>query len=257
MTRYLLVFLLFSSGCAWTKEKVGSYVTEAVVQDLEHRLDKELAKRDLSLAELRHIADTNKDGKVSKAEVMQTAKDVAGDLITLKVDALKAEKKAEWQEAKQNLLDRVTADGRRRREEERERTTENLSALRREREAKEAEMQQKIAQGTATPEDLAQHKAAQAEYAAKIKAQEDKLAEQGSLWSEVWLAIKALVAAMVLGLVSYLGKQWRGAGKHAETKAEIARTQERQAAMEKFFGVDLNKNGVVGAPGPVAPPAEA
>jgi hypothetical protein len=80
---------LLLQGCAWTKEKVGDYVTTAAAESMVRRIDAELHKRDLSLAELKHAADLNDDGALTKDEIIQTAKLGLGDYLDLRFEKQK------------------------------------------------------------------------------------------------------------------------------------------------------------------------
>lgn len=256
--RYLLCLLLLAQGCALTKEKVGDYVTEAALASVEHKIDQELAKRDLSIAETKALADKNQDGKVTKGEVMTLAKDMAKDLVDVKLSAWEAQNNAKLAEAQQRLVDRFTAEGKERREEQKKELEEKLSAVVQAKEKERAQFEEKVRQGTATVEDLKKYEADVRKQAEDIAKAQAELRKHDDFKQDAWDYFKALFGAIAL----YLIKQVWGARKHGETKAAIAEQKkemeaqkERLEFLEKLTQKDLNQNGHIGAPPPAPDPA--
>lgn len=107
----LAVVLISSSGCAAFKEKTGEFVTEAVVDHLTERVDQVLDQRGLSIAQIKSVTDVNGDGQLTGAEVKALFKDSALEIARARTDKLRAEQKAEWQEATDALKARLKGQG--------------------------------------------------------------------------------------------------------------------------------------------------
>lgn len=252
--RFFIVCLLLCSGCALTKEKVGDYVTEAAMESVQRKIDEKLAVHGLSLAKVKALADQNKDGRVTKSEVIETAKALAKDYVTLKVDTMEAKSRAQFAEETKRMMASISADGRRRREEERRERQEQITRLEKDRAREKKEFLEKVATGKLTPEDLKKYEESLAGYDEKIKTQREELeAEQKSnFWAWLWSSLSFLFF--------YLIKQWWGAGKYGQTKADLAeakaetakvraetaKTNERISFLERISGRDLNRNGIIG-----------
>ena len=127
--RYLICLLVLAQGCTLAKEKVGDYVTEAAIASVERKIDKELHKRDLSLAKLKEVADLDKDGKVTKAEVITTAQEMAKDYVEIKMAGWESKQEVKFSKATQKLTDRFSKEGRVRREEQRQELLTELERL--------------------------------------------------------------------------------------------------------------------------------
>ena len=73
-----LVLLL--NGCAAFKEQAGNYVTEAIIKDVQKRVEQEiLASRNLTIEEIKKVADKNGDKQVTPKEVLDTVKEMSKD----------------------------------------------------------------------------------------------------------------------------------------------------------------------------------
>jgi len=242
MRRLLLCALLLAQGCAVAKEKVGDYVTEAALASVERKLDKKLAKRDLSIAEAKFIADKNKDGQVTKAEVITTAKDMARDYVDIKLAAFEDKKKAEFEKASQKLKDRFTEEGKRQRAEQEAAFKSEIERLKSEKNKERDELLVKIKEGKATPQDFTKYEESLREHNKRIEDQQAALDRHNDFKSDVWDLFKALGGL----ILAYFMKQIWGAKKHGDTKAEIAEQRARLAFLEKLTGTDLNQNGYIG-----------
>lgn len=99
----LILAIIISSGCGSIKEATGDYVTEAVKEKIEKDVDAALAKRNLSVKEITHSADTNNDGRVTKEEALAAAKDMLKDSILLEANKYVEKKLAESTASKGDL----------------------------------------------------------------------------------------------------------------------------------------------------------
>lgn len=89
MKKYVFSICLLSLvGCSSLKESAGEYVTEAIVQNIESRVDNLLEKRGLSVAELRDVLDDNGDQNIDRGEVIDSAKEAAKDVALLEAQRL-------------------------------------------------------------------------------------------------------------------------------------------------------------------------
>ena len=75
----LTLCILLNTGCAAFKKDIGNYVSEAVTQSVEKKIDEKLGTKGLSIAEVKSILDVNKDGNIDKTEIFSTLKDLAKD----------------------------------------------------------------------------------------------------------------------------------------------------------------------------------
>jgi hypothetical protein len=257
MRRLLILLLLATQGCALAKEKVGDYVTEAAIQSVEQKIDKELHKRDLSIAEAKALADRNQDGKVTKGEVMTLAKDMAKDYVDIKVTAWEAENKAKLAESQQKLLDRFTAEGRAERAEQKKEMEAKLDLLNKSQAKRDEEFLEKAKAGTLTKEDVAQYEKDLKAHSELLAKQKKDIEDHANWKKDSWDYFKALFGA----IIAYLLKQVWGAKKHGATQASLAEMKkeqeaqrERQDFLERLTQRDLNQNGHIGTP-PVPPEA--
>lgn len=241
MTRSIILLLISTVvGCSFLKDKTGEYVTEAVVESLEQKFDERLKQRDLSIAELKKVVDENADGQITQAEVVTTAKEMAMDYVSLRLEGFEAKKKAELTEATQRLIERFTADGRQRQEEEKQALLAEVSRLEREHKESQETFALRMRAGLVTPDEFNEFKTAQAAHEDKLNETKAELAAQSK--SSLWELILSLAGLMV----AYLLKQVWGASKHGETKAALARTETRIDFLEKLTGRDLDQNGLIG-----------
>lgn len=111
MKRMMVLVLALLSGCSAFKDQTGEYVTEAVVDHIAEEIDQRLDRRGLSLEQLRTVADLDDDGSVDMAEVHETARAAATDLVTAYAAKMELEQRTEWEEASKNLVTRDEAAG--------------------------------------------------------------------------------------------------------------------------------------------------
>lgn len=77
----LLLFLM--TGCAALKEQTGDYITEAVQEKIINEVDALLARRNLSLDEIRTIVDQDGSEQIDGAEVISLVKELSKDYLLL------------------------------------------------------------------------------------------------------------------------------------------------------------------------------
>jgi hypothetical protein len=97
----ILFLLLVLCGCASFKKDVGDYIKDSVVQSVEADLDKKLALRDTSIAEIQSVIAASGDGRLTARETIVTAKEMVKDFIVLEADKLVQDK---VDKAKANLV---------------------------------------------------------------------------------------------------------------------------------------------------------
>lgn len=97
----ILFVLLTLCGCASFKKDVGDYIKDSVVQSVEADLDKKLALRDTSIAEIQSVIAASGDGRLTARETIVTAKEMVKDFIVLEADKLVTDK---VNQAKANLV---------------------------------------------------------------------------------------------------------------------------------------------------------
>lgn len=105
--KYVIPFLflmMMLCGCASFKKDVGDYVKESVIQSIEADLDKKLALRDTSIADIKSVIAASGDGRLTARETIITAREMVKDFVVLEADKLVSDK---VNAAKANL---VTAD---------------------------------------------------------------------------------------------------------------------------------------------------
>lgn len=90
------------SGCTALKEKTGEYVTEAVQEKIIKDVDQLLENRGLSRKELKEVVDANNDGKLDRAELLQTTKAATRDAVLLEARSLVD---AQIAQQKENFVD--------------------------------------------------------------------------------------------------------------------------------------------------------
>ena len=88
-------------GCASFKKDVGDYIKYSVIQSVESDLDKKLALRDTSIAEIQSVIAASGDGRLTARETIVTAKEMVKDFIVLEADKLVQDK---VDKAKANLV---------------------------------------------------------------------------------------------------------------------------------------------------------
>jgi len=76
----LLSFLSLFTGCAALKEQTGTYVTDAIVDNITQKVDKLLETRGLSVTEIRGALDSNGDQTIDKQEIVDSATGAAKDV---------------------------------------------------------------------------------------------------------------------------------------------------------------------------------
>lgn len=78
-----IILLIINTGCSSFKEEVGAYVTEAIKGQVVSEIDSLLQNRGLSISEFEKLADTNRDNKVDKSELLDTVRDSTKDYVLL------------------------------------------------------------------------------------------------------------------------------------------------------------------------------
>lgn len=99
MTRTLSVLLILGtlSGCSALKEQTGQYVTEAVTDKIVAEVDTLLAKRNLSLADIRMVVDADNDQQMSQEELIKLVKEMTKDYVLIEGKTLVDQKVNELQ----------------------------------------------------------------------------------------------------------------------------------------------------------------
>lgn len=100
----ILFLLCMLCGCSAFKESVGDYIKDSVAQSVEADLDKKLALRDTSIAEIKSVIAVSGDGRLTPQDTLITAKEMLKDYLVLEADRLVTDK---VNKAKANL---VTSD---------------------------------------------------------------------------------------------------------------------------------------------------
>lgn len=87
--RILIIFIALTlSGCSALKERAGDYVSEALIQNIEHRVDGLLSKRGLSVSEIKEILDSDQNQSIDKKELVDVAKETTKDVVMLEARRL-------------------------------------------------------------------------------------------------------------------------------------------------------------------------
>lgn len=95
MNRLLLLVILAATGCQAVKDRATDYLSEVAVEQITRAVDKKLEDRGLSVAQLKTLTDSDKDGVVTPSEVTTLVKSTALDLVELKAIQISDQAKAD------------------------------------------------------------------------------------------------------------------------------------------------------------------
>jgi len=81
--KFVLVFLLFLTGCSSFKEDISKYVAAEVKAKIESTIDERLAIKGLSIAEIKSELDLRQDGKITKEDLKSSVIDITKDSLVI------------------------------------------------------------------------------------------------------------------------------------------------------------------------------
>lgn len=98
MRHLILLLVTATAGCQAVKDKATDYLSEVAVDQITRAVDKKLEDRGLSVAQLKTLADSDKDGGVTPSEVTALVKSTALDLVELKATQISDQSKADLEQ---------------------------------------------------------------------------------------------------------------------------------------------------------------
>jgi len=98
MNRLACLMLPLLVGCASLRDSAAEYAKELAIQKISEAVDHQLDKRGLSLAELKALADDDRNGQVDQGEIVRLAKQSLLDTVDLRVQVESDKAKADLEE---------------------------------------------------------------------------------------------------------------------------------------------------------------